>query len=52
MRDRQLHSYFYGGPALSHGVLAPHSITVGFDYLTIFRIGEGAFDLYDLLPMS
>ena len=41
-RDRQLRSYFYGGPALSLGALSPHKVQIRFDDLKLYRIGEGA----------
>lgn len=39
--SRQIHSYFYGGPAYSLGKLSPHSIHVKFEDLKIYRVGEG-----------
>ncbi|KAI5480267.1 pre-mRNA cleavage complex II Clp1 [Pseudohyphozyma bogoriensis] len=42
LKDAQIRSYFYGGPALTQGVLSPFSIIVKFDDLKIFRVGEAA----------
>lgn len=44
-RDRQLRSYFYGGPALSLGALSPHKVQIRFDDLKLYRVGEGASSL-------
>ncbi|SCV66899.1 BQ2448_5545 [Microbotryum intermedium] len=40
IKDAQIRSYFYGGPALTTGVLSPFSIIVKFDDLRIVQIGE------------
>jgi hypothetical protein len=37
----QVHSYFYGGPPYSHGALSPHSMSIKFEFLKIYRFGEG-----------
>ncbi|KAK4052851.1 Cleavage polyadenylation factor subunit clp1 [Microbotryomycetes sp. JL201] len=42
VRHAQTRSYFYGGPALTAGVLSPFSIIVKFDDLKVFRVGESA----------
>ncbi|KAK4057354.1 Cleavage polyadenylation factor subunit clp1 [Microbotryomycetes sp. JL221] len=42
VKDAQIRSYFYGGPALTAGVLSPFSIIVKFDDLKIFRVGESS----------
>ena len=41
VKDAQIRSYFYGGPAFTQGVLSPFSIIVKFDDLRIVRVGEG-----------
>ncbi|GAA6009077.1 hypothetical protein JCM11491_005739 [Sporobolomyces phaffii] len=38
----QIRSYFYGGPALTQGVLSPFSIIVKFEDVRICRVGEAA----------
>lgn len=40
IKDAQIRSYFYGGPAITQGVLLPFSIIVKFDDLKIYRVGE------------
>ncbi|KDE02495.1 hypothetical protein MVLG_06947 [Microbotryum lychnidis-dioicae p1A1 Lamole] len=40
IKDAQIRSYFYGGPALTTGVLSPFSIIVKFEDLRIVQIGE------------
>lgn len=42
IQSAQIKSYFYGGPALSQGVLSPFSIIVKFDDVRICRVGEAA----------
>ncbi|KAM0749821.1 Clp1-domain-containing protein [Meredithblackwellia eburnea MCA 4105] len=42
MKDAQIRSYFYGGPALTQGVLTPFSIIVKLDDMNVFRVGEAA----------
>ena len=42
IRDKQLKSYFYGGPPLSHGALNPHKVQIPFEFLKVYRVGEGS----------
>ncbi|GAA5899735.1 cleavage polyadenylation factor subunit CLP1 [Sporobolomyces salmoneus] len=42
IQSSQIRSYFYGGPALTQGVLSPFSIIVKFDDVRICRVGEAA----------
>ncbi|GAA5942733.1 cleavage polyadenylation factor subunit CLP1 [Sporobolomyces koalae] len=42
IQSSQIRSYFYGGPALTQGVLSPFSIIVKFDDVQICRVGEAA----------
>ncbi|GAA5960259.1 hypothetical protein JCM21900_002443 [Sporobolomyces salmonicolor] len=42
IQSSQVRSYFYGGPALTQGVLSPFSIIVKFEDVQICRVGEAA----------
>ncbi|GAA5880890.1 hypothetical protein JCM16303_005164 [Sporobolomyces ruberrimus] len=42
IQSSQIRSYFYGGPALTQGVLSPFSIIVKFEDVRICRVGEAA----------
>lgn len=49
LQAAQIRSYFYGGPSISLGSLAPHSMSIRFDVLSCNRVGE---ETQSLAPMS
>lgn len=52
LQAAQIHSYFYGGPSVSFGALAPHSMSIPFPILSINRVGEDAFVPLSALPIG
>lgn len=52
LQAAQIHSYFYGGPSVSFGALAPHSMSIPFPVLSINRVGEDAFVPLSALPIG
>lgn len=38
LSEQQIHSYFYGGPAYSVPSLSPHSYSISFDILKVYRL--------------
>jgi hypothetical protein len=52
LQASQIRSYFYGGPSVSFGALAPHSMSIPFPILSINRIGEDAFVPLSALPIG
>lgn len=49
LQAAQIRSYFYGGPSISLGSLAPHSMSIRYDVLSCNRVGE---ETQSLAPMS
>lgn len=52
IQSLQTRSYFYGGPHLSLGTLAPHSISIRFDVLSVNRVGDESLVPLSALPIG
>lgn len=52
LQAAQIRSYFYGGPAVSFGALAPHSMSIPFPILSMNRVGEDSFVPLSALPIG